>query len=431
MVTTWSLSEFAALVGRPEEDVARWRAAGLLDPAGSGRFDELDLVREIAIRAGEAHGFDPERLKGAIDSGQMGLSFLSEYLYPDLPALSIAEAAERAGMDEHRVRALRMALGFTPDELVERDVETLRTFKVMADAGLPWDAVLEGARGYGDTLQRLAETETRLVHVNIHEQLEASGVPGEELERRINALERMIAPLLEALVRNVHNRHLLKALIEDAYLHLPSEAAHEQGTVATTIAFLDLASFTELTQTQGDRAAMETLSKLESAVRQLALEHDGKLVKQIGDALMLAFRRPTAAAAFARSVLDVVRRDPDMPALHIGMHTGPAIYSGGDYIGATVNTASRVTGAAATGEILMTESLAEQLDDGEAAEPVGVRLLRGVESPVRLFRLITREEQRDPICGKLVAAPPAARLQHDQAELWFCSQDCLRRFLAT
>ena len=37
-------------------DVARWRAAGLLDPVGSERFDELDLVRESAIRHGEANG---------------------------------------------------------------------------------------------------------------------------------------------------------------------------------------------------------------------------------------------------------------------------------------------------------------------------------------------------------------------------------------
>jgi adenylate cyclase len=242
-------------------------------------------------------------------------------------------------------------------------------------------------------------------------------------------LEAAVGPLLDKLVQYVHHEHVLQATIEDAYLHLPTASAHEQGTVETTIAFLDLASFTELTQTKGDRAAMETLTRLESTVRLLALDHDGKLVKQIGDALMLAFRRPAAAAAFAHSVLDATRRDPEMPALHIGMHTGPAIYSGGDYIGTTVNTASRVASAAATGEVLMTERVAEQLDSREAAEPVGVRMLRGVESPVRLFRLTAREEQRDPVCGKLVAAPPAARLQHDQQDLWFCSRDCLRRFL--
>lgn len=43
--------------------------------------------------------------------------------------------------------------------------------------------------------------------------------------------------------------------------------------------------------------------------------------------------------------------------------------------------------------------------------------------------LVVREQQPDPVCGELVAAPPAARLSQDHEELWFCSQDCLRRFL--
>src|SRR5205823_2634843 len=84
-------------------------------------------------------------------------------------------------------------------------------------------------------------------------------------------------------------------------LHLPSsEIPAERGSVETTIVFLDLESFTELTHTKGDEVAMETLTRLEEAVRPLALQHDGKLVKQIGDGLMLAFRRPDGAVAFAR-----------------------------------------------------------------------------------------------------------------------------------
>jgi adenylate cyclase len=400
MVTQWSLSEFAALVGRSEEEVGRWRADRLVDPVASGRFDELDLVRWLWIHAGEEEGFDPEELPGAIKSGEVR-RVLSEYLYPDGPSLSVEEAAERAGISAADARALRTALGLTREALLERDVETLGTFKAIANRGVPWEAVLEAARVYGDALRRLGETAVRVVHVHIHERLEAAGVGWEEITRRITPLTETVLPLLDRVVEDVHRQHLLQAWIEDAYLHLPSATAHEQGTVETTIAFIDLASFTELAQTKGDRAAMHTLSRLDSTVRLLAPEHDGKLVKQIGDALMLAFRHPAAAAAFAHGVLDAVGRDPDMPALHIGMHAGPAIYSGGDYIGTTVNTASRVTSAAAAGEVLMTEGVAEQLDDGEAAEPVGVRMLRGVESPVRLFRLIVPEEQRDPVCGKL------------------------------
>ena len=48
----------------------------------------------------------------------------------------------------------------------------------------------------------------------------------------------------------------------------------------------------------------------------------------------------------------------------------------GDYIGSTVNVASRVTGTSSAGEILLTDAVAAALTDA-TTEPVGVRMLRG------------------------------------------------------
>jgi adenylate cyclase len=76
-----------------------------------------------------------------------------------------------------------------------------------------------------------------------------------------------------------------------------------------------------------------------------------------------------------------------MPPLRVGMHCGPTIYRAGDYLGTTVNVASRVTSEAAAGETLMTEVVADRVGDGDRVEPAGVRTLRGVEAPVQLYRL--------------------------------------------
>lgn len=113
----------------------------------------------------------------------------------------------------------------------------------------------------------------------------------------------------------------------------------------------------------------------------------------------------------------------------MGVHTGPAIYRAGDYIGSSVNLASRVTGASAAGEILLTEAVASALSDGEITEPVGVRMLRGAEQRLRLFRVIRREERRAPVCDTVVVDPPPAQLRQGDEELRFCSQRCLRQFL--
>src|SRR5947209_7916094 len=421
--------EFAALVGASPEQVEQWRREGLLDPEGLGRFDELDLVRWLAIHSHEARGYRSHQLAAAIKAGEVH-PFMGEFLFPSGRTLTLAEAAERAGVETEMVRELRTALGLSQEGgVAETWLAQLEAFKTMQAAGLPWEAVLEGARVYGDALRRLAETEVRLVHVHIHERLSASGMPEDEVLRQLGVIEEAVVPLLDGIVQAVHHEHLLHASIEDAYLHLPaSEIPAERGSVETTIVFLDLESFTELTHTKGDERAVETLTRLEGVVRPLALENEGKLVKQIGDGVMLAFHRPDEAVAFARQALDAVGAESEIPPLHVGIHAGPAIYRSGDYIGSTVNVASRVTGTSSAGEILLTDAVAAELTD-ETTEPVGVRMLRGAAQPVRLFRVVRRQERRDPVCDALVVDPPAAQLRHDGEDLWFCSQACLRRFL--
>jgi class 3 adenylate cyclase len=240
-----------------------------------------------------------------------------------------------------------------------------------------------------------------------------------------------VLPLLDDLVQATHHEHLLQASVEDAHLHLPaSETPAERGSVNTTIVFLDVASFTELAEARGDETASELLTRLDSVVRALALRQGGKLVKEIGDGLMFAFRDASKAVVFARDVLDQTDADAAIPPLHVGIHTGHAIYRSGDYIGMTVNLAERVSAASSPGDILLTDAVVAQLADSDAAEPVGVRLLRGSERPVALYRLIRGGAHRDPVCGVMIEQAPAARLRHEAEDIWFCSEACLRRFLA-
>jgi class 3 adenylate cyclase len=428
-VPEFSLGQFAALVSASPEQVGDWAAIRLLDPAGTGHFDELDLARVMTIRRYEALGYAPQALADAIASGEIE-PFLGEYLYPRGPQLSLEEAAERIGLDPVVLRGLRTALGFRRDTFLDGDLELLNAFKVITAAGMPLEAAIEGARVMGDALRRLAESEIRLVHVHIHERLRGEGLSEEEALREGAPLQDAVIPLLDGMVQRMHHEHLLYADIEDAYVHLaPSDAASGRGSVETTIAFIDLASFTSLAETEGDQAAMELVTRLDAIVRALVLDHDGKVVKHIGDELMLAFRRAVDAVRFAAALDEQARRDPDIPVLRTGMHAGRAIYRGGDYLGTTVNVAARVTDVAAVGETLVTEAVAREAADGAALEPVGVRMLRGAAQPLQLYRLAREEQQRDPVCGEIVDAPPAARLREGDSELWFCSQRCLREFL--
>jgi class 3 adenylate cyclase len=266
----------------------------------------------------------------------------------------------------------------------------------------------------------------------MHERLEEEGTDVPQIMKQIEDLQAAVLLLLDSIVERVHHEHLLLASIEDAYVHLvDTDAPGGRGSVDATIVFVDVESFTQLTEAQGDAAAMETMTRVDSCVRELALEYGGKVVKEIGDALMLAFRDSAEAVRFAAELEQTVRGDDSLPGLRIGMHCGPAIYRGGDYLGTTVNVASRVASQTTAGESLMTETVAERVDDGAGVEPAGVRVLRGVDKPLPLYRLRHEDEKQDPVCGKSVKSPPAARLQQDGDELWFCSKDCLRQYLGS
>jgi adenylate cyclase len=431
MRASMSLEEFAELVQMEPAELRELVALGLLDPTGGGSFGDLDLLRLMAVRHYEALGYDAKRLAAEIEAGEIK-PFLGEYTYPREERISLEDAADRVGVDRSQLDELLIALGWGRRDFLPEDLRMLEGFKAIADAGMPPEGALEGARVFGDTLRRLAETLVRLVHVHIHERLMEAGVPEDEVTRRIHPLQEAALPILDRIVTRVFREHFLQADIEDAYVHLvDTDAVGGRGSVEATIVFIDVESFTKLTETEGDQAAIDVMTKVDSLVRPLALEHNGKVVKHIGDALMLAFRPAEDAVGFARDLHDAARDDPSVPGLRVGIHRGPAIYRAGDYIGNTVNLASRVTATASGGQTVLTEAVAERLGEAAEVEPVGVRMLRGAEQPVQLYRLAAREQKRDPACGRTVDAPPAARLRQGDEELWFCSEQCLRDFLAS
>jgi YHS domain-containing protein len=117
--------------------------------------------------------------------------------------------------------------------------------------------------------------------------------------------------------------------------------------------------------------------------------------------------------------------------MRAGINTGVAVFRSSDYIGSTVNIASRVAGAATAGQILLTATTVDRLPSEElATEEVGVRLLRGVDDPLALYRPVVEEARLDPVCGAAVEKGEGVHLQDAGRSLAFCSQDCLRQYLS-
>jgi class 3 adenylate cyclase len=210
----------------------------------------------------------------------------------------------------------------------------------------------------------------------------------------------------------------------------------DPNTSEATFVFADIAGFTALTEAHGDHDAAALVAKFCRSVR-AELPASGTEVKTIGDAVMLAIADPAEAILFALRITHELMRGHGSPAVRVGLHHGPAVERGGDYFGAAVNLAARVSGEASGGEVLLTGQTAALVPELEGVlyEPRGRRELRNVREPVELFAAVRisevdeRELPRDPVCRMAVAPERSAgRLTYEDTAYYFCSLACAGEF---
>jgi adenylate cyclase len=209
------------------------------------------------------------------------------------------------------------------------------------------------------------------------------------------------------------------------------------SNAAATFAFADIAGFTALTEAHGDEAAFALVAAFTKAVRAELDSMHGEHVKTIGDALMLRIPDPGNAIVLGLRIANDLMLDHGAPTVRVGLHHGPAVENEGDYFGATVNLAARVSALASGGEVLVTGSTAALVPklDGVFYESRGRQALRNVAEPVEVFaalRLGSLSGEAlpiDPVCRMAVDADRAAgRLLHDGDAYFFCSLTCAGAF---
>lgn len=205
-----------------------------------------------------------------------------------------------------------------------------------------------------------------------------------------------------------------------------------------TFLFADLAGFTAMTEAHGDVAAADAVASFFGIVTRLLAEHEAEQVKTIGDAVMA--RVPDAAQAVrlgVQIVRDVSERHGAL-GVRVGLNTGAAIEREHDWYGATVNLASRVTGAAQPGEVLMTDATLAAAGEGIAdysVEDRGAVMLKNVAEPVAVHSLRLSDQRGavglpvDPVCRMAVDPARSPETRAYRGVLYhFCSAECVRVF---
>lgn len=203
-------------------------------------------------------------------------------------------------------------------------------------------------------------------------------------------------------------------------------ARHENATVA----FVDLAGFSAITDVYGDHAALGMLDLFESLVRD-ALAGHGPPIKWIGDEAMLAFPDPETALNVLGRLLPACRSEPRLPLTRSGVNHGPVIRRGSDIFGSTVNIAARIVGLASAGQLLATRSVAEAAAVLDImVRDLGSVALRSVAEDVSLYSVelapVADPAWIDPVC-KMHAPYASFRKAHRDGP-WFCSERCAEAY---
>lgn len=201
-----------------------------------------------------------------------------------------------------------------------------------------------------------------------------------------------------------------------------------------TFCIVDLAGFTALTETHGDTAAADLALRF-SGLAGNALANDGRLLKTMGDAALVATPHPDGALRFLSRLWTVTAKEPDFPALRAGVHHGSAVERDGDVFGSAVNLAARVAARASGEQVLATGQVANAAREaGIEVTNLGRFTLRNLREPVELFSLglgMKDSSELDPVCRMRVNRGAAAgRLSLGGTMYWFCSLRCAGLFAA-
>lgn len=356
---------------------------GLLDGLqGEGRSARLELLEQLA-----ADGISLDELRSATRDGRL-LFVGAERVVSGVPRYSTREIAERTGVRPEFIMALRRANGLpvpNVDAVVcsEADIEAAVLARRFLDEGVSEDQQIAVVRVVGHGMAHAAE----VMRGTVLELVLEPGATEAELARRyaerVEDLMPLVGPMLEQMVR-LHLRHIVRT---EAISAAEREEGALPGAREVTVCFADLVGFTRL----GEEVAPDELGRVAQRLVELTGEHlrgEVRLVKAIGDAAMLVAPEPSELLSVALDLVEAADAEGrEFPQLRVGMASGAALSRAGDWYGRPVNLAARVTAIARPGSVLATREIRDAAVDAYRWSSAGARSLKGVDEPVRLYRV--------------------------------------------
>ncbi|OBK16031.1 cyclase [Mycobacterium asiaticum] len=353
---------------------------------GSARAERAELVKwllEQGITAEEIRSTNPPLLLAS-----------RHLLGDDGTYVSAREISERHGIDLELLQRVQRAVGLAsvddPDAAIHMraDGEAAAYAQRFVELGVDPEQVLAVVRVLSDGLSHAAEVMRYAALATILR----PGATEVQIVQGSKVLVGALAPLLGPMIHEMLLLHL-RHMMETEAVNAGERAAGKPlpGARPVTVAFADLVGFTKL----GEAVSAEELGQLAGRLADLARDLTTppvRFIKTIGDAVMLICPDPAPLLDAILKLVEVVDTDDAFPRLRAGAASGMAVSRAGDWFGSPVNAASRVTGAARPGTVLVAESVKDALeaqgdDAGFEWSFAGGRRLKGIKGESKLYRV--------------------------------------------
>ena len=394
-----SLREAADRVGVASATLRRWARGGLIPPYdGSWSPAAVSHARIVARLRERGHSLDD--IRQASDEGRLAFGYVEELFDTGEEVYTFREASRETGLEPALIARVMAALGTAPtdaDRISAEDLRLLRYVATVLEAGLPLVALLQLVRVYGEAMARVADAEVRLFHLYVHEPLMRSGATGLETADEMFELTRQLLPLSSPVMDHVHQRYLQHFVEQDVVGHMEADLGRDGdgvdlGRMRVAIAFADLTGYTRLTEEAGELEAVDAVERFVMSVEK-SLPDDARVIKTIGDEVMIVGSEPVALAEWA---VEFLRGQEERTLPRIAVHYGNALYRDGDYYGRDVNIASRVAARAGGGEVLVTRPVVERARDELAFDRIAEVRLKGFTESTEVFIARERNGHRPP-----------------------------------
>jgi class 3 adenylate cyclase/FixJ family two-component response regulator len=234
----------------------------------------------------------------------------------------------------------------------------------------------------------------------------------EDLELTMEKTLKQVRQMKETM-QAIKENNILKMYVDETVLNFMGSREFESSlmeneTIEATVAFLDICSFTTISENESPDTVVKLLNKYFDVMVKEIIAQGGFVDKFIGDAVMAVFRgdyhldRAMDACLAVRKKIEALPNESGniffKPNVSIGINSGEMI-SGNigsatlrrlDYtvIGDAVNTAQRLQSAAKDGQIIISEASYEKVKESFNCNKVGEVSLKNKKNPVVIYEVL-------------------------------------------